>query len=226
MSSSRSSRWASFLRTPVRQLSLGQRMRGDFAAALLHSPRDRLSRRADDRTRRRREGSDTGVHRAHQRRTRRDDRSHHARSGRRRAALPADRLDRSRHAHLRRRHRSHQERVRKVSHADRAFQRTDREAAARRGAACRRRGFERTLSASTAICNAPICSFGKRVNVIASKTSAWKSRISSRSSGESTSRDTAAGRRRTHRDSFRAGRRNRRSTRAPTSRRPRRSAAT
>jgi ABC-2 type transport system ATP-binding protein len=28
----------SFLRTPVRQLSLGQRMRGDFAAALLHDP--------------------------------------------------------------------------------------------------------------------------------------------------------------------------------------------
>jgi ABC-2 type transport system ATP-binding protein len=28
-----------FMRTPVRQLSLGQRMRGDFAAALLHGPR-------------------------------------------------------------------------------------------------------------------------------------------------------------------------------------------
>jgi ABC-2 type transport system ATP-binding protein len=28
-----------FLMTPVRQLSLGQRMRGDFAAALLHDPR-------------------------------------------------------------------------------------------------------------------------------------------------------------------------------------------
>jgi ABC-2 type transport system ATP-binding protein len=28
-----------FLRTPVRQLSLGQRMRGDFACALLHSPK-------------------------------------------------------------------------------------------------------------------------------------------------------------------------------------------
>ncbi|MEU1392552.1 MULTISPECIES: ATP-binding cassette domain-containing protein [unclassified Nonomuraea] len=28
----------SFLRTPVRQLSLGQRMRGDLAAALLHAP--------------------------------------------------------------------------------------------------------------------------------------------------------------------------------------------
>jgi ABC-2 type transport system ATP-binding protein len=28
-----------FLRTPVRQLSLGQRMRGDFAAAMLHNPR-------------------------------------------------------------------------------------------------------------------------------------------------------------------------------------------
>jgi ABC-2 type transport system ATP-binding protein len=29
----------SFLRTPVRQLSLGQRMRGDFAAAMLHDPK-------------------------------------------------------------------------------------------------------------------------------------------------------------------------------------------
>jgi ABC-2 type transport system ATP-binding protein len=29
---------APFLRTPVRQLSLGQRMRGDLAAALLHAP--------------------------------------------------------------------------------------------------------------------------------------------------------------------------------------------
>ncbi len=28
-----------FIRTPVRQLSLGQRMRGDFAAAMLHDPR-------------------------------------------------------------------------------------------------------------------------------------------------------------------------------------------
>jgi viologen exporter family transport system ATP-binding protein len=28
-----------FIRTPVRQLSLGQRMRGDFAAAMLHEPR-------------------------------------------------------------------------------------------------------------------------------------------------------------------------------------------
>ncbi|MBC5799946.1 MAG: ATP-binding cassette domain-containing protein [Candidatus Eremiobacteraeota bacterium] len=30
---------ADFLQTPVRQLSLGQRMRGDFAAAMLHDPR-------------------------------------------------------------------------------------------------------------------------------------------------------------------------------------------
>jgi ABC-2 type transport system ATP-binding protein len=30
---------ADFLNTPVRQLSLGQRMRGDFAAAMLHDPR-------------------------------------------------------------------------------------------------------------------------------------------------------------------------------------------
>ena len=38
-SSSTFSKWSEFLRTPVRQLSLGQRMRGDFAAALLHGPK-------------------------------------------------------------------------------------------------------------------------------------------------------------------------------------------
>ena len=47
-----------FLRTPVRQLSLGQRMRGDFAAALAARSADRLSRRADDRPRRRGERRD------------------------------------------------------------------------------------------------------------------------------------------------------------------------
>jgi ABC-2 type transport system ATP-binding protein len=31
--------WTSFIKTPVRQLSLGQRMRGDFAAAMLHDPK-------------------------------------------------------------------------------------------------------------------------------------------------------------------------------------------
>ena len=101
-----------FLRTPVRQLSLGQRMRGDFAAAMLHDPEDRLSRRADDRARRRREGSDSQVHRAHQRRARHDRHPDDARPRRRRAPVPADRADRPRHADLRRRHRAHQERVR------------------------------------------------------------------------------------------------------------------
>ena len=38
-SSSSGSRWRSSSATPVRQLSLGQRMRAELAAALLHSPR-------------------------------------------------------------------------------------------------------------------------------------------------------------------------------------------
>ena len=37
--SSSCSIWTTFLDTPVRQLSLGQRMRGELAAALLHDPR-------------------------------------------------------------------------------------------------------------------------------------------------------------------------------------------
>ena len=45
-----------FLATPVRQLSLGQRMRGELAAALLHGPAGALPRRADHRARRRLEG--------------------------------------------------------------------------------------------------------------------------------------------------------------------------
>ena len=40
--------------TPVRQLSLGERMRCEIAASLLHAPRTAVSRRADDRPRRRR----------------------------------------------------------------------------------------------------------------------------------------------------------------------------
>ena len=45
-----------FLDRPVRQLSLGQRMRGELAAALLHDPAVALPRRADDRPRRRGQG--------------------------------------------------------------------------------------------------------------------------------------------------------------------------
>ena len=52
------------------------------------------------------------VHRAHQRGARNDDRPHHPRPRRSRAALPPYRSDRPRHDHLRRRRRAHQERVR------------------------------------------------------------------------------------------------------------------
>ena len=45
---------APFLETPVRQLSLGQRMRGELDRGAAARPRDPLPRRADDRARRRR----------------------------------------------------------------------------------------------------------------------------------------------------------------------------
>ena len=67
-----------------------RRLRGRDAARSA----DRLSRRTDDRARRRREGSDPRVHRAHQRRARHDHHLDDARSRRRRAALPADRAHR------------------------------------------------------------------------------------------------------------------------------------
>ena len=88
------SRWAPFLRTPVRQLSLGQRMRGDFAAAMLHDPKivyldeptiglDVVAKEAirEFVARVNRERGTTIILTTHD-------------LGRRRAAVPADRADR------------------------------------------------------------------------------------------------------------------------------------
>ena len=156
-------------------------------------PEDRLSRRADDRTRRRRKGGDPRVHRANQRRARNDDRSDDARPRRRRAPLPAHRPDRSRE-------RSSTTATSNESRASTgAFARSSC-ASANRSSSPQLDGAQlvgvedstRALSLRPQRCSAPICSCGKRVSVTASKTSAWRSRISNRSSGASTSRGTSS----------------------------------
>ena len=75
------------LDTPVRQLSLGQRMRAEIAAALLHSACAADPRRADDRARRAVEGTAAGVPHPRASDPRHDPAAHHPRHGRHRAAL-------------------------------------------------------------------------------------------------------------------------------------------
>ncbi len=136
-----------------------------FRRSAAPQPEDRLSRRADHRTRRRGQGSDSRVHRADQRRARRNDPADDARPRGRRASLPPDRADRPRNHHLRRRHRAHQGRVRPLPDARRPLLRAGFRAAPRRrrsspASRTRPRGF-----GSTATWSAPICSSGKPANV-------------------------------------------------------------
>ena len=78
---------AAFLDTPVRQLSLGQRMRGELAAALLHRPELLVPRRADHRAGPREQGAAADVPRRPRRPRRGHAAAHHARPARRRTAL-------------------------------------------------------------------------------------------------------------------------------------------
>ena len=183
---------ASFLRTPVRQLSLGQRMRGDFAAALLHSPTivyldeptiglDVVAKEAirEFIARINAERGATIVLTTH-------DLADVERLCRRivlidRGTLIYDGdIERIKSEYGR-------FRTLVVRFCEPVAQPHLDGARARR-----RRRLRARASGSTATCSAPICSCGKRANVTASKTSASKSPISSRSFGGSTSKDTIA----------------------------------
>ena len=74
---------------PTRQLSLGERMKCELAAALLHRPAGALPRRADHRPRRLDAAHGARVHPPLQRAPRGDGAAHVALHGRRRVALPA-----------------------------------------------------------------------------------------------------------------------------------------
>src|SRR5450756_1594358 len=132
---------AEFLDRPVRQLSLGQRMRGDLAA-------DPLPGRADDRARRRREGHHAGLHRRGEPRARHHRGADHPRHRRRRAALLPRHPDRPRAGALRRDPHRAQAAVRAASHARRpggGRRRADRpdQRGRRRGVRCRDRARRR-----------------------------------------------------------------------------------
>ena len=91
------------LHQPVRKLSLGERMRCDLAAALLHEPRVLVPRRADHRPRRGRQGEHPRLPALGARPARGDGHPHHARPRRHPAALPAPHHHRPRPRGLRRR---------------------------------------------------------------------------------------------------------------------------
>ena len=181
-----------FIRTPVRQLSLGQRMRGDFAAAMLHDPQDRVPRRADDRAGRRRQGGHPRVHRAHQRRARHDDHPDDARSGRRRTALPAHRLiDHGTLIYDGDVDRIKSEYGRFRTLVVRFSEPVAHPASGRRRAG-RHRRFDRALSLRPQPAAGGSAGSASERTLQRRRRESWRSRISSRSSGESTSRDTKA----------------------------------
>ena len=104
-STSASSCWSSdaFINTPVRQLSLGQRMRGELDGRAAARPRDPVPGRADDRAGRREQGPHPRVPRRPQPRARHHGAAHHPRPRRHRAPVLAAADHRPRPRDLRRR---------------------------------------------------------------------------------------------------------------------------
>ena len=140
---------AALTRQPVRELSLGERMKMELIAALLHQPQLLLARRADHRPRRRRPGHDPEVPARVQRAPRRHDAADQPLHARRRGAVQARPRHHARQARLRRPAGRHRRSLRPAQAGQAAVRRRDRRPVSKRSA--RSRGGRGRRSICTSI---------------------------------------------------------------------------